>query len=54
MKTVKNHLSAVAFALISVVAIYNSHNSLMLAPGDGRHLHRGSQQRAVPAIVSGF
>ena len=35
MKTVKNHLSAVAFALISVVAIYNSHNALMLARGTG-------------------
>jgi hypothetical protein len=35
MKTAKYHLSAVAFALISVVAIYNSHNALMLTRGTG-------------------
>ena len=35
MKTAKNHLSAIAFALISVVAIYNSHNAMMLTRGTG-------------------
>lgn len=35
MKTVKNHLSAIAFAIISVVAIYNSHNAMMLTRGMG-------------------
>jgi len=35
MKTAKNHLSAVAFAIISVVAIYNSHNAMMLTRGTG-------------------
>jgi hypothetical protein len=35
MKTVKNHLSVIAFAIISVVAIYNSHTALMLAGETG-------------------
>jgi hypothetical protein len=35
MKTVKINLSAIAFAVISVVAIYNSHNAMMLVRGTG-------------------
>jgi hypothetical protein len=35
MKTAKYHLSAIAFAILSVVAIYNSHNAIMLTRGTG-------------------
>jgi hypothetical protein len=35
MKTLKNHLSAIACVLISVVAIYNSHTAMLLAGQTG-------------------
>ncbi len=35
MKTAINNLSAIAFAIISVVAIYNSHNTMLLTRGTG-------------------
>jgi hypothetical protein len=35
MKTVKKHLSIIAFALISVVAIYNSHTAMFLSGQTG-------------------
>jgi hypothetical protein len=35
MKTLKNNLSAIAFAIISCVAVYNTHTILTLTAGNG-------------------